>query len=134
MTPLPINAGQLLAGTWEQGGGGELLSHSPTDGQLVWRGQMATAAQIDRAFAAAREAQANWWAVSLEDRIAVARRYAAIVKEHGSELAELISRETGKTLWESKGEVGTVVGKVELSIEALRLRRDTQRFELAGFE
>ena len=133
MTPLPINAGQLLAGTWEQGGGSDLLSHSPSDGQLVWRGQMATAGQVDRAFAAAREAQANWWAVSLEDRIAVARRFAAIVKEHGSELADLISRETGKTLWESKGEVGTVVGKVELSIEALRLRRDTQRFELAGF-
>ncbi|MFO0455715.1 MAG: aldehyde dehydrogenase family protein, partial [Planctomycetota bacterium] len=68
MTPLPINAGQLLAGTWEQGGGSELLSHSPSDGQLVWRGQMATAEQVDRAFAAAREAQTNWWAVSLEDR------------------------------------------------------------------
>jgi len=90
MWTLPQPTGQLLAGTWEQGGGNDLLSHDPSDGQLVWRGNMATAEQVDRAFAAAREAQANWWAVSLEDRVAVARRYAALVKEHGSELAELI--------------------------------------------
>lgn len=130
----PAPTGQFLSGVWESDGGAELHSHCPSSGALVWQGRAATLEQVDRAFAAARAAQSKWWACSLDERVAIARRYAALIKERGVELAELISRETGKTLWESRGEVGTVVGKVELSIEALRTRRDTQRFELAGYQ
>jgi succinylglutamic semialdehyde dehydrogenase len=126
--------GQLISGQWLEGEGPELQSLSPSDHSLVWKGMSASAAQVDSAFAAARQAQPAWWARSNDERIAIVRRYAAIVKERGAELAELISQETGKTLWESRGEVGTVAGKIELSIEALHTRRDTQRFELGNFQ
>lgn len=134
MPSTPPPDGQYIQGQWLPGAGPELGSHSPSDGSLIWRGLTASAAQVDEAYAAARKAQPAWWAESLEERIAVARRYAAVVKERSAELAELISRETGKTLWESRGEAGTVVGKVELAIEALHARRDTQRFELGNFQ
>lgn len=126
--------GQFIGGTWQEGAGSALLSLSPSDGALVWQGNSATVPQVDEAFAAARQAQPRWWALPAEDRFAIARRYAAVVKQRGAELAELISRETGKPLWESRGEVGTVVGKIELAIEALHARRDTQRFELGSFQ
>ncbi|MCE2791249.1 MAG: succinylglutamate-semialdehyde dehydrogenase [Planctomycetota bacterium] len=134
MHPTLPPTGQLIQGQWLSGDGPELLSHSPSDGGLVWRGLSAASAQVDAAYAAARLAQPAWWARSLEERIAIARRYASIVKERSAELAELISRESGKTLWESRGEVGTVAGKIELSIEALHARRDTQRFELGNYQ
>lgn len=134
MTMSALPTGQFLAGQWQPGGGPELFSHSPTDGSLVWQGQAASVPQVDEAYAAARQAQPAWWTTPLEQRIAIARQFAALVKQRSSELAELISRETGKTLWESRGEVGTVAGKVELSIEALHTRRDTQKFELSGYQ
>ncbi len=134
MTMPSIPTEQFLNGQWQRGGGAELHSHSPSDGRLVWQGNAATVEQVDAAFAAARKAQPAWWSQSLEQRIAIARQFAAMVKQRSAELAELISRETGKTLWESRGEVGTVAGKVELSIEALHARRDTQKFELSGYQ
>ena len=61
------------------------------------------------------------------------RRYAEAVKSKSEELALLISRETGKPVWESKTEAGAVVGKAELAIGAIRERRDMSQTEMDGF-
>ena len=45
--------------------------------------------------------------------------------------AKLIARETGKPLWETKTEVGAVVNKVEISIEAYGERTPQRRMEAA---
>jgi succinylglutamic semialdehyde dehydrogenase len=45
-------------------------------------------------------------------------------------LAEIIATETGKVLWEAKTEAGAVAGKVDVSIDALKTRRDTTSFEM----
>jgi succinylglutamic semialdehyde dehydrogenase len=44
----------------------------------------------------------------------------------------LIARETGKPLWEARTEAGAVAGKVDLSIDAFRTRRDTTSFEVGS--
>jgi len=50
------------------------------------------------------------------------RRYANRIRTGADELAELISRETGKPLWESRTEVESVVKKVDISVNAFAER------------
>ena len=48
--------------------------------------------------------------------------YAAILEKRREELLRVISRETGKPHWESATEVGAMIGKVQISIEAQERR------------
>ena len=48
-----------------------------------------------------------------------------------SNFAELIARETGKPLWEAKTEVGAVINKVEISVDAYAERTPQQKLEAA---
>ncbi len=55
-------------------------------------------------------------------RIEIIRRYANRIRTQGDELAELISRETGKPIWESRTEVDSVVKKIDISVKAFAER------------
>jgi betaine-aldehyde dehydrogenase len=68
----------------------------------------ATEEDADRAVAAAKAAFPGWRAVSPADRARLLRRLAALVEEHGEELALLETRNVGKPLGDSRGEVGMV--------------------------
>ncbi|MBE7219076.1 MAG: succinylglutamate-semialdehyde dehydrogenase, partial [Caulobacteraceae bacterium] len=46
------------------------------------------------------------------------RRYAEALKRRAEPMAEAFSRETGKPLWETRAEIGSMAGKVEVSIAA----------------
>ncbi len=109
-----------------------LVSTSPADGSVVWSGTPATAEQVTAAVATARETFPGWAATPLAQRVALVRRYAEVVGEHSEELASLISAETGKTLWDSRGEVSAVIGKVAISIEAHEDRTGTRTIDLGG--
>ncbi|WIW89976.1 succinylglutamate-semialdehyde dehydrogenase [Sphingobium sp. V4] len=95
-----------------------LQSFDPASRELVWEGPVANAEDCRRAIAAARAALPGWRALPVDDRITVARRYAAILGERRAALSELISRETGKLLWESDAEVGSMIAKVDVSTKA----------------
>lgn len=103
-----------------------LRSMDPATGELVWIGAEATAADCRAAMAAARAALPDWAAASFEARAAIARAFADRLAAHRAELAELIARETGKTLWECDGEVGSMIGKVPVSIAAYEARTGTR--------
>ncbi len=109
-----------------------LVSTNPADGSVIWRGEPATSADVTEAVATARGAFPAWAATPLSERVALARRYAEVVQAHAGDLASLISAETGKTLWDSRGEVSAVVGKVEISIEAHEVRTGTRVLDLGG--
>lgn len=104
-----------------------LTSTCPATGETIWSGPAATAADVDAAVARARTAFRDWRRTSVEERVAIARAYAAVLKARTADLAELIARETGKPLWETTQEVGTMVGKVELSIAAQAERAGEKR-------
>lgn len=95
-----------------------LQSFDPASRALVWEGPVADATACHRAIATARAALPAWRALPVDDRIAVVRRYAGVLAERRAALAELISRETGKLLWESDAEVGSMIAKVDVSIAA----------------
>jgi acyl-CoA reductase-like NAD-dependent aldehyde dehydrogenase len=68
----------------------------------------ATVEDADRAVEAARRAYPAWRAVAPSDRARLLRRLAALVEEHGEELALLETRNVGKPIQDSRGEVGMV--------------------------
>ena len=105
---------------------GELMSYEPATGALLWRGPTGdVAAEV----AAAREGWIQWAAKPFEFRAETLRRFANNVRAHADAFADLIARETGKPLWEAKGEVESVVAKVDISVTAYAERTPRRRME-----
>jgi len=124
---------QLIGDTWQQGGGAAYKRQSPAYEGSVWQGKLATQGQADAAVEAASVAFPVWSQRSLDDRVAVCRRYAELLSESKEALAKLISVEVGKPLWETRTEVAGAIGKVQNSIDALHQRRWTTTDQLDGF-
>ncbi|HEY7051885.1 MAG TPA: succinic semialdehyde dehydrogenase [Mycobacterium sp.] len=66
---------------------------------------VATAADVDAAFAKARSAQVDWAARPVKDRIAVVRRYRDLVIKHRDFLMDLLQAEAGKARWAAQEEI-----------------------------
>lgn len=109
-----------------------LRSTDPASGDLVWEGEAADAAACAAQLATARARLADWARRPVAERADIARRYAQLLEARRDALAEAISRETGKLLWESRGEVGSMIGKVAISIEA-QIERAGHRETATGF-
>ena len=107
----------------------DLISTDPCTGETVWSG---AAGDPAAAVAAARLAFPAWARTSLDDRIAVARAFQAVVRDRADAFARLIARETGKPFWETKTEVGSVVAKVDISVQAQAERAGSRTGEVAG--
>jgi succinylglutamic semialdehyde dehydrogenase len=93
-------------------------SLNPATGETVWTGPASDATAVDAAVRAARNAFAAWSHRPFEERAALAKAFAAQLAANKEALAEAISREVGKPHWEALTEVQSMIGKVDLSIEA----------------
>jgi succinylglutamic semialdehyde dehydrogenase len=82
--------------------------------------------------ARAHAAFPGWARTPVDERVAIARRFAELLRTGAGEWAELISQETGKLLWESRGEIAAMIGKVEISITA-QAERTGYREEAMAF-
>ena len=109
-----------------------LQSFDPATGEVVWEGPAATPATVIRAVDAARRALAGWALAPLAERLAAVRSYRSVLESRSDDLARLIARETGKPLWEGRGEVASMIGKIDLSIAA-QTERAGERRSAASF-
>jgi succinylglutamic semialdehyde dehydrogenase len=104
----------------------DIISTEPATGATLWRGPPSdVAAEVD----AARGAWAEWAARPLAVRTELLQRFVNIVRARAEELADTISRETGKPLWEGRAEVESVIAKVDISISAHSERTAQRRIE-----
>jgi succinylglutamic semialdehyde dehydrogenase len=106
-----------------------IRSIDPATGECVWEGPSATAGEVSAALLRARKAFAGWAALPVEARIEAARKFKAAVEARKAAMAETISRETGKPRWESLAELGSMIGKVDISIAAQAERAGEKRGE-----
>jgi len=81
---------------------------NPATEQLLAELETAGVEETDRAVAAARAAFPAWRAVAPTDRARLLRRLAGLVEDHREELALLETRNVGKPIADSRGEVGMV--------------------------
>lgn len=125
MASQPIQAQQLIDGQWVDGAGSNFQRHTPAEDAVVCAGRQADAGQVAAAIAASRAAFAKWSETSIDHRMGIAKHFAELVTSQKEELAQLISTEVGKPLWESRTEAAAVAGKVANSIDAILKRRWT---------
>ena len=123
---------QYIKGQWLQGEGDILRSIDPADASLVWQANTATAQQVDLAIHAARDAFPTWANRPLEERLAIIDAFAALVKENSEAIATVISRETGKPIWETRTEAAAMVGKVAISKQAYHERTGEKTTPMPG--
>jgi acyl-CoA reductase-like NAD-dependent aldehyde dehydrogenase len=81
---------------------------NPATEETIAEVPAASADDADRAVEAARRAFPGWRAVAPTDRARLLRRLAGLVEEHGEELARLETRNVGKPIADSRGEVAMV--------------------------
>ncbi|MFI7125004.1 aldehyde dehydrogenase family protein [Nonomuraea sp. NPDC050153] len=96
----------LIGGRWVEGDGEEFADTNPArPGEVVARGRFASAAEVGRAVAAAREAAPGWAATPHHARAALLVAAADIVDAAAGEWGAELAREEGKTLPEAVAEV-----------------------------
>ena len=115
-------APQLIGGDWSAPAADRYTTvHNPSTGEPIARTPMGSPADVDAAARAARDAFDGWSATPAVERARVLFRLRDLIDRHADELAQLVTREHGKTLAESRAEVQRGLEAVEFgcSVPAL---------------
>lgn len=72
---------------------------------------------IEKVLNSAAEGFKTWKKLSSNERCQFLKNYQEVVQKKKNEIAEAISLETGKPLWESHTEITTIINKVKVTIE-----------------
>lgn len=78
---------------------------SPLDGSVIGKVPVADSNMVNDAVKAAKNAFASWSKVPVKDRVQVLFRFKQLVENDINTIAELVSKENGKTHGESKAEI-----------------------------
>lgn len=112
----------FINGQWQNGTGSPLVKKNPMTGAVIWQGNEAADEQVTKACNVARLAFVDWAKRPLDERIDIIKHFGKLLAEHKDTLADIISQETSKPLWETKGEVSAMIGKIDISISAYHER------------
>src|SRR5712692_6660792 len=101
----------FIAGKWQHSRSKETFtSTNPArTSEVIGSYQKSTAADLEDAIDAAVEAQPGWAATPAPERGEVLLRTALLLEQHKEELARLMTREMGKILKETRGDVQTAI-------------------------
>ena len=105
MATVATQRAAFIGGAWVTSESDEIEVIEPATGELLGSVRAATPAQIDDAVAAARQAFESWRRTPVIERVELCRRAFEICLERAEEIAVLITRETGKTIRESREEM-----------------------------
>lgn len=107
-------AKMLIGGQWREALSGRTLpSYDPATGEVIASFPAGEAEDADEAVSAARRAFPGWKKITPYDRGRLLQKLAGLIERNGEELAQLITLENGKPLWEAKREVATAVSWTE---------------------
>ncbi|WP_370275284.1 CoA-acylating methylmalonate-semialdehyde dehydrogenase, partial [Salipiger bermudensis] len=87
-------------------------------GEVQARVALASQDELNAAIASAEKAQVGWAATNPQRRARVMMKFGQLINEHMDELAELVSREHGKTLPDGRGDVQRGLEVVEVCMGA----------------
>lgn len=102
--PNQINGADVPASTGET-----FVKLEPATGRELCKVARSRRADIESAVCAARTAQPAWTAATVVKRGDVLRRIALLMQEHREALATIVSRETGKSLKDARGETDAAI-------------------------
>ena len=96
---------------------------NPATGEVEARVAFASTAELDQAVASAQAAQPGWAAVNPQRRARVLMKFVELLNRNMQALAELMSREHGKTVADSVGDVTRGLEVAEFCIGAAHLTK-----------
>ncbi len=101
----------FIGGQWRASRGGEtFVSTNPAHtSEVIGYYQKSTAADLDDAVEAASKAQPGWAATPAPERGEILLRTALLLEQRKEELAALMTREMGKIIKETRGDVQTAI-------------------------
>jgi len=108
----------FINGVWQIGSADPFQKICPATGEVAWAGRAAATTQVESAVASARNAFPDWARRPQTERTEILKKYAKGLEARRSDIAIAISRDMGKAAWEANGEVGAMIGKVAISIQA----------------
>lgn len=88
----------------------------PNTGEVQATLPLANSADVDAAVTSAAAAQRDWAAYNPQRRARVLMRFIDLVNTHVNELAELLSREHGKTLEDARGDIQRGIEVIEFCV------------------
>ncbi|MEM1283489.1 MAG: succinylglutamate-semialdehyde dehydrogenase [Chlamydiota bacterium] len=122
----------FINGQWVSSQGTPFKSTDPANGETIWEGTEGTEREIDIATSTARKIQIEWSKLDVSKRIQYLQAFKNLLEDNKKHLAETISQEVGKPLWESLTEVGAMIGKINISIQSFEERCPTKTSDLNG--
>lgn len=96
-----VHPGAFIAGEWHAGQGDLIEVRNPWDDSLVGSVNAASSAQLEAAVKAAADAFPAWRRTPLMKRVDICRHAFEVCERRNPEIAEMITRETGKTIREA---------------------------------
>lgn len=112
------NNSTFINNQWKAGSGASFSSYNPATGEIVWQGKEASPSDVNEAIFHAQQAFKSWSNLLIDERSRFLTDFADALRSTQQNLANVISQETGKPLWESMNEVEAMVNKVNISLEA----------------
>lgn len=111
--------GDYINGEWVKSDrpDGEFVDTSPADLKDVIMRLEYRYDHVAKATAAAKRAFREWSMTPAQDRFAALRRLKEVYAASAGEIAETISRETGKALWETQTEVKSMINKIDITLD-----------------
>lgn len=99
-----------------------MQSQNPATDEILWEGCEASKVQVDLACQAAEKALTEWSPLSFEKRLEMLNRFQKIIEMKRQALSEILARENGKPLWEAESEIGAMIHKLPIAVEAYHER------------
>lgn len=100
------------------GCGSPFSSYNPATHELLWTGREGSVAEVNEAIVEAKTAFTKWSRLPINERSRYLSNFAEVLRDTQREFAEVISKETGKPLWDSIAEVESMINKVSISLES----------------
>ena len=119
-------------GEWLTGTGAPLDVLDPATGEVLAQVAQSTAGDVDEAVLAAQDAFLSWRRTPATERIQYLFRYKQLLEQGIGELAEIISRECGKTVSEARGELRRGIENVEMACGAPALMQGYNSEDIAA--
>jgi succinylglutamic semialdehyde dehydrogenase len=103
-----------------------IISYEPATGALLWEGETS---EVADEIACVERAAPAWAKLPLLSRIETMRRFANHVRDNEEQFTDLIARETGRPLWDTRAEVHALTMSVDVAVGAVSERAGSRRLE-----
>ena len=111
----------LINGQWVDSASKETIEiTNPYDGSFLDTVPKATKEDVDFAVAEAVKGQKEWNRKIIRERAQILRKYIELLKRDRDELAKLLTLETGKPVFDSYGEIDSVIMTFDSSVEVVK--------------